>query len=74
MRDIDSLPAKHRRTRLLVALGTGLLGVALFLVLMPHRKPHPAANIDYIESVVIMDDHVFIWLEPANNKQGADHE
>ena len=74
MRDIDALPARHRRRRLLIATGAGVCAALLFLVLAPLRKPPTMAGGDFIESVVIMEDHVFIWLEPATSKSVTKHD
>lgn len=73
MRGIDRLPAKRRRRNILLALGSGILAAALLLVLAP-----PSAEVtqrrDYIESVVITEDHVFIWLEPVTTTPGPSHD
>jgi hypothetical protein len=38
------------------------------------RRSHP--NASYVESVIILDDHVCIWLEPINppTKENPSHE
>lgn len=74
MRGIDELPAKRRRKRLALTLGSGALAVLLFIVFSPQRTQVAVVNTDYVESVVILDDHVCIWLEPAAAKPGAQHD
>ncbi|MBU1985259.1 hypothetical protein KJ815_12730 [bacterium] len=54
--------------RRVAVIGAVSLAV-LFLVLtisLP-RKPIPIAHqAEYVESVILLDDHVCIWLEPVN--------
>jgi hypothetical protein len=76
MQDVDRLPRKHRRRKIMLAAGSALLATVLLFVLTPHQTQKTAnrVNTDFTESVVIMEDHVFIWLEPVPEKPGARHD
>ncbi len=69
MSRLARLPAERRRRRTLVA--ATLIGVLFLVVLFVHRPhPRPASPPEFIESVVILDDHVAIWLEVPNAGTG----
>ena len=66
MARLDRLPGERRRKRMSVAGVT--LGCALVLLLtlvLIRPRVHVSKPPDFLESVVILDDHVCIWLETA---------
>jgi hypothetical protein len=77
MSELGRLPQKRRR-KLAFAGGASLaLVLALLVVLAVNRSPLPRpVRSDFVESVVLLDDHVCIWLEApaAKAPQGSAHE
>jgi hypothetical protein len=77
MSELGRLPQKRRR-KLAFAGGASLaLVLALLVVLAVHRPPLPRpVPSDFVESVVLLDGHVCIWLEEpaAKPPQGSAHE
>ena len=58
---------RARRTVSLRLAGAGVLVVMLAAVfLRSGREPAPPTAVQFTESVLLLDDHVCIWLEPVN--------
>jgi hypothetical protein len=58
---------RARRIMSLRLAGAGVLVVVLAAVfLRSGREPAPPAAVQFTESVLLLDDHVCIWLEPVN--------
>ena len=59
----------------LSALGVGAATLALLLLFMPEKngyspKQGPGSNPAVVESVIILDNHVAVWLEPISKVKG----
>jgi hypothetical protein len=57
---------RSRRRTLLLATVTGILTIVLAVVILRYGRglpPPPAPQ--FTESVILLDDHVCIWLEPV---------
>jgi len=52
------------RRSLALAATAAAVGVVLVILSLPHLSPH-APEAAFVESVILLDDHVCIWLEPA---------
>jgi hypothetical protein len=67
---MDRLPAEHfrsRRTaRRIVTLTLLVLAMLVVVKVFFHSEPHASRASTSTESVMILDDHICIWLEPAN--------
>lgn len=58
---------RARRVMSLRLAGAGVLVIVLAAVfLRSGRPPAPLPTPDFTESVLLLDDHVCIWLEPVN--------
>lgn len=59
-----------RRRSLAAAAACAAIVIALIVTSFPHRQPtHPP--VAFVESVILLDDHVCIWLEPTNGVHGS---
>jgi hypothetical protein len=77
MAQLDRLPLARRRQRIRVGsalLFSAVVALVMIAVIRPRAKSVPPP--DFIESVVILDNHVCIWLEiaNANTQNGRSHE
>jgi hypothetical protein len=62
----------QRMFRLQLA-GAGVIVVLLAVVfLRSGREPAPQHAPQFTESVILLDDHICIWLEPVNVTDGKD--
>jgi hypothetical protein len=67
MAGLERLPIARRRKRILISgatLGCALVLVAVVGLFRPTLRPTKSP--DFVESVVILDNHVCIWLEVAD--------
>ncbi len=59
-------PAPHYRRTAVVGFATILAVAAGVLILRSHREqPLQLCDAQFVESTIILDDHVCIWLEPV---------
>jgi hypothetical protein len=77
MAQLDQLPSVRRRQRIMVGSALLVGAVLMFVmiaVIRPRAKSTPPP--DFIESIVMLDNHVCIWLEIANpnSRNGHSHE
>jgi hypothetical protein len=77
MARLDHVP-KERRRRLALVGGVSLCCVLLLLVVFDMNRPRAdrAKRQDFVESIVILDNHVCIWLNMTqpNLRSGHFHE
>ncbi len=74
MRGIDRLPHLRRRRNTIISLGAAALAAILFIVPTRYSSQSAKENTDFLESVIVSDDHVFIWLDPIVTIAEARHE
>ncbi len=74
MRGIDRLPHLRRRRNTIISLGAAALAAILFIVPTRYSSQSAKENTDFLESVVVSDDHLFIWLDPIDRMPEATHE
>ncbi|MDD5089230.1 MAG: hypothetical protein PHI18_10610, partial [bacterium] len=56
--------SRARRRSLALATACAAVGIALVILSLPQRAPR-APQAAFVESVILLDDHVCIWLEPT---------
>jgi hypothetical protein len=68
MAQLDHLPNLRRR-RIVIVGGAALSFAAVVLVALLGTRPAPprSPSSDFVESVVVLDNHVCIWLEIADH-------
>lgn len=66
------MAAPRARQWSLALAALAAVGIVFLTTSLPRRAPvaPPAA---FVESVILLDDHVCIWLEPTNGVSGSAH-
>ena len=77
MARLDHLP-RERRRKLTIVGGASLCCALVILVVLVAIRPRakPSRPPDFVESVVLLDDHTCIWLDrtESNHQRGHFHE
>src|SRR5512147_1535258 len=77
MGELDGVRIGRRRAPILIlsaSMCCTIIVLAMLIFIRPSGKP--ATSPDFVESIVILDDHTCIWLERAESVQpsGQPHE
>lgn len=76
MARIARLPDERRRRRIVLTAVSMLCSLTLVVLFATRQKPEHAGPPDFIESIVILDDHICIWLDTPTQgtASGTTHE